>query len=185
MFSLVEIKPPEFDVELCIAYATVDNFVGRILYKSSSCYLHADAARCLEKAVEYAEQLDLKIKIFDAYRPIEIQQELWDYNPDANFVSNPQTGAVPHCRGVAIDLTLVDKNGAELDMGTAFDAFMPLSYHGNTEISKAAQKNRYLLMGIMTTAGWDFYRNEWWHYQLFEPRKYPVIKGAESQTGLY
>ena len=53
-------------------------------------------------------------------------------------------------------------------MGTAFDAFTPLSHHGRTDVSAEAQRNRLLLMGLMTAAGWDFYRNEWWHYQLFD-----------------
>jgi len=185
MFNLVEIKLPEFDVDLYIAYATGDNFTGKPLYKSSNCFLHEDAAKCLQNSIKYASQLGLRLKVFDAYRPIEIQQELWDDNPDPNFISNPQTGAVTHCRGVAIDLNLIDKNGKELDMGTGFDAFTPLSFHGNIEISPDAQKNRHLLMGIMTSSGWDFYRNEWWHYQLFEPRKYPVIQDSEAKTGLF
>ncbi|MFN8930325.1 MAG: M15 family metallopeptidase, partial [Alphaproteobacteria bacterium] len=54
------------------------------------------------------------------------------------------------------------------------------SHHGNQEISAEAQKNRLLLMGIMTTAGWDFYRNEWWHYQLFNSRDYALYSDAEA-----
>ena len=64
-------------------------------------------------------------------------------------------------------------------MGTAFDAFTPLSHHGRTDVSRDAQHNRMLLMGLMTTAGWDFYRNEWWHYQLFEPRRYPLVSDGD------
>lgn len=185
MFNLVEIKSPEFDVDLYIAYATQDNFTGKLLYKQNNCYLHEHAAILLQNAIKYAAALDLRLKIFDAYRPHEIQQKLWNDYPNPTFLSNPETGAVPHCRGVAVDLTLLDKNNTELDMGTGFDEFTPRSFHGNTEISAKAQRNRHLLMGIMTTAGWDFYRNEWWHYQLFEPRKYPIIRDAEAKTGLY
>lgn len=185
MFNLVEIRQPEFDVDLYLAYAMQDNFTGRPLYKSNICYLHEQAAILLQNAIKYAAILGLRLKIFDAYRPHEVQQELWNDYPDPTFLSNPETGAVPHCRGVAVDLTLIDKNSQELDMGSLFDEFNPRSFHGNMEISPEAQKNRYLLMGIMTTAGWDFYRNEWWHYQLFEPRKYPVIKDADARTGLH
>ena len=64
-------------------------------------------------------------------------------------------------------------------MGTAFDAFTPLSHHGRTDVSAEAQRNRLLLMGLMTAAGWDFYRNEWWHYQLFDARRYPLISDAD------
>ena len=34
-------------------------------------------------------------------------------------------------------------------------------------------------MGLMTAAGWDFYRNEWWHYQLFDARRYPLVSDAD------
>lgn len=70
-------------------------------------------------------------------------------------------------------------SGTPLDMGTAFDAFTKLSHHGNMEIGAAAQRNRMLLLGLMTAAGWDFYRNEWWHYQLFDARRFPLISDGE------
>jgi D-alanyl-D-alanine dipeptidase len=83
--------------------------------------------------------------------------------------------------GAAVDLTLIDAAGAELEMGTPFDAFTPLSHHGALEISPTAQRNRAILLGLMTAAGWDFYRNEWWHYQLFDARnRYPVLSDAAS-----
>jgi D-alanyl-D-alanine dipeptidase len=76
----------------------------------------------------------------------------------------------------AIDLTLVDASSAELDMGTAFDDFSAQAFHGDLSISSVAQRNRAVLLGLMTSAGWDFFRNEWWHYQLFSPREtYPVL----------
>ncbi len=184
MYNLTKIQQPEFDAEFYIAYATNDNFTGKALYKQPICLLHEDAAAKLKQAILYAKELGLRFKIFDAYRPLEIQQKLWDDYPNPHFISNPETGSVPHCRGVAIDLTIIDNLGQELDMGTKFDEFTPLSHHGNIEISKEAQRNRHLLMGIMTTAGWDFYRNEWWHYQLFKPREYKIIKDVEAKTGL-
>ena len=92
--------------------------------------------------------------------------------PDPNFIAPPDKGS-PHSRGVAIDLTLVNSNNIELDMGTGFDEFSKLSYHGCLDITKEAYKNRLMLLGIMTDAGWDFFRNEWWHYQLFNSKKLP------------
>jgi len=76
-------------------------------------------------------------------------------------------------------LTLIDRGGAALDMGTSFDAFTPLSHHGNLEITPAAQRNRLSLLGLMSAAGWDFYGREWWHYQLFDARnRYPVLSDS-------
>ncbi|PPR10752.1 MAG: D-alanyl-D-alanine dipeptidase [Alphaproteobacteria bacterium MarineAlpha11_Bin1] len=172
--KLVEVTPPEFDVDFHIAYATSNNFTGKPVYSRPGCYLHPDAAKCLSKAVELAARLGLRLRIFDAFRPSEAQLALWSHTPDPDFLANPDHGS-PHSRGVAIDLTLLDERKNALEMGTTFDAFTPLSHHGNTDISPNAQRNRYLLMGIMTTAGWDFYRNEWWHYQLFNSRRYQIL----------
>lgn len=177
--QLVPISPPDYNVLLEIAYATPENFTGKPVYARPLCYLHKEAAELLATACDLAERQDLKIKIFDAYRPTEAQEKLWEHTPDPEFLCPPEKGS-PHSRGVAVDLTLVDAQGRELEMGTGFDAFTPLSHHGNTEIGLEAQKNRFLLMGIMTTAGWDFYRNEWWHYQLFNSRQYPLVSDAEA-----
>lgn len=171
--SLVEIAPEEFDVALDIAYATARNFTGRPVYARPACYLHSDAAEALRRTVRLARGIGLGICIFDAFRPTEAQQALWEHTPDSEFLADPRQGS-PHSRGVAVDLTLLDGDGAPLDMGTAFDAFTPLSHHGSTGVCAEAQRNRLVLLGLMTASGWDFYRNEWWHYQLFDTRSYPL-----------
>lgn len=179
---LVEITEAADGVLLSLAYATKDNFTGEPVYQPDArCFLHPEAARCLRNAITLARLQGLTIKIFDAFRPTEVQWALWAHSPDPDFLADPRRGS-PHSRGVAVDLTLCDAEGNELDMGTDFDAFTPLSHHGNTGVSLEAQLNRYILMGIMTTAGWDFYRNEWWHYQLFNSREYKLFSDAEAGT---
>lgn len=176
--ALIEITPENRPILLDLAYATARNITGRPVYRRALCYLHADAAARLDQAVALARALDLRLKIFDAFRPSEAQWALWNARPDPDFLADPRRGS-PHSRGAAIDVTLVDSAGAELDMGTGFDAFTPLSHHASTAISTAAQRNRFLLLGLMTAAGWDFYRNEWWHYQLFDARRYPLLSDAD------
>jgi len=180
-YMLVEITPPNFDVDIEIAYARADNFTGAPVYARAACYLHADAAAALRRAIGLAAELDLRFLVFDAFRPAEAQWALWRHSPDPEFLSPPWRGS-PHSRGVAVDVTLIDAAGAALDMGTGFDDFTPLSHHGARAISAEAQRNRHLLMGIMTTAGWDFYRNEWWHYQLFDARRYAALSDADANT---
>ena len=177
--SLVAITPSSHDIVLDIAYATPRNFTGKPIYARPLCYLHPDAAAKLEQAIGLAHALDLKLKIFDAFRPSEAQWVLWNHTPDPNFLADPRRGS-PHSRGVAIDLTLIGGDGQALDMGTEFDAFTPLSHHGSTAVSVTAQGNRFLLLGLMTAAGWDFYRNEWWHYQLFDAKRYPILGDADA-----
>ncbi|MEE2720399.1 MAG: D-alanyl-D-alanine dipeptidase [Pseudomonadota bacterium] len=172
--TLVEITPPRFDTDTDITYATANNFTGAPVYGRPACFLHTQAADKLETAIALAAELDLRFLIFDAFRPSEAQWVLWNHTPDPEFLADPRRGS-PHSRGVAVDLTLIDTDGNPLEMGTQFDDFTPLSHHGNTEIGAHEQRNRHLLMGIMITAGWDFYRNEWWHYQLFDSRQYDLL----------
>lgn len=175
--TLIPITPASHGISLDIAYATENNFTGQPIYGRADLYLHPEAEACLIRSVELANCLGLGIKIFDGFRPSEAQWIMWRHTPDPEFLADPRRGS-PHSRGVAVDLTLLDRDGRELDMGTGFDAFTPRSHHGNTDISVEAQRNRHILMGIMTTAGWDFYRNEWWHYQLFNSRSYPLLSDS-------
>jgi zinc D-Ala-D-Ala dipeptidase len=181
--SLLPIVAADHGVDIELAYATANNFTGRPIYRQARCYLHADAAAALDRAVVLARAQGYRLRIFDAYRPTEAQWVMWNHTPDPEFLADPRRGS-PHSRGVALDLTLLDRESRELDMGTGFDAFTPLSHHGSLEISQPAQANRSTLLGIMTAAGWDFYRNEWWHYQLFNSRRYPLYSDSALPEGL-
>jgi D-alanyl-D-alanine dipeptidase len=174
---LVEILEANHGVALDLRYGTQDNFTGNPVYRNARCYLHRDAEALLKRAVDLAGRQGLKLKIFDAFRPSEAQWTLWNHTPDPEFLADPRRGS-PHSRGAAVDLTLVDGAGRELEMGTGFDAFTPLSHHGSVAIAEVAQLNRYLLLGLMTAAGFDFYRNEWWHYQMFDSRRYPMLSDS-------
>lgn len=180
MTPLIPIAAHTHDVVIDLLYATAGNFTGQPVYRAEAgCFLNAEAEALLRRAVDLARPLGLRFKIFDAYRPAEAQWVLWNHTPDPGFLADPRRGS-PHSMGAAVDLTLIDgSSGQELDMGTAFDEFTPRSHHGNLDIPAEAQRNRHLLMGLMTTAGWDFYRNEWWHYQLFNARaNHPVLSDS-------
>jgi len=183
MPPLIAIAPPDFDVIVDLRYATTDNFTGRPVYRRAQAYLAPDAAVALRTAIALAARQGCRFRIFDAFRPTEAQWILWNHTPDPNFLADPRKGS-PHSRGVAVDLTLVNTAGEDLDMGTPFDAFTPRSHHGAPGLHRQAERNRLLLLGIMTTAGWDFYRNEWWHYQLFDSRRYPLHSDASLAPGL-
>jgi D-alanyl-D-alanine dipeptidase len=181
--DIIEITTTTHDVEIDLAYATHRNFTSQPVYANARCYLHREAADLLETAIRLAHELGLRLKLFDALRPSEAQWVLWNHTPDPDFLADPRRGS-PHSRGVAIDLTLLDQTGRELEMGTAFDAFTPLSHHGSTAITPTAQQNRFTLLGLMTAAGWDCYLNEWWHYQLFKSRDYPLISDEDLPSAM-
>jgi len=182
--ALLPVTVSSHDVEIDLKYATSDNFTGRPVYSRAACWLHPDALACLETAIRLAAAQGLRFRIFDAFRPQEAQRKLWAHTPDPDFLADPARGSA-HSRGVAVDLTLIGPDGKDLDMGTEFDAFTPLSHHGSTGVSAEAQANRFLLLGLMSAAGWDFYRNEWWHYQLFSARaRYPLISDSSLRESM-
>ncbi len=112
-----------------------------------------------------------RLQIFDAYRPIPVQQFMVDYTFDQLAIAeglNPHTvdsetrsrlhtqviefWAVPspnpatpppHSTGAAIDLTLVDDNGVTLNMGSALDEISPRSYPNHFEKSTHAPEQQY------------------------------------------
>nr|MDT0251752.1 D-alanyl-D-alanine dipeptidase [Endozoicomonas sp.] len=181
---LVLITEEQYAVEIDMAYATNNNCTGKSIYKSSDCYLHPVAAQGLKRASELLKSLNMKLKVWDTFRPLAAQAELFKFMPDPNYVSHPKTGRRPHCRGVAMDLTITDRYGHELDMGTEFDDFRPLAHHGNDQISQEAQRNRLLLAGVMNIAGFETIDTEWWHYQLPNLTSYPIIQHDEMPEGI-
>ncbi|USE34432.1 D-alanyl-D-alanine dipeptidase [Endozoicomonas sp. SCSIO W0465] len=182
--NLVLLSEKRHTVTLDIVYASSNNFTGKPVYKSNLCYLHTDALTCLLKAVELLKPLNLRLKIRDAFRPLLAQKTLFKHMPDSDYVGNPESDLCPHCRGVAIDLTITDHFGRELEMGSMFDDFRPLAHHGNDLVSEEAQRNRLLLAGVMNIAGFKPLRTKWWHYQLPNPDSYPLIPEEETPEGI-
>ncbi len=181
--ALVEITRSEFDVEIELAYATDQNFTGVPIYRRNTCFLHPDTAKLLSHVIKLASSIGLRLKILDGFRPTEAQWALWTHTPNSRFVADPRRGS-PHSRGAAVDLTLLDSSGMELDMGTEFDEFSNLAHHGSQEISPIAQRNRALLLGLMTMSGFDYYQLEWWHYQLHDARRLPLYSDIAAGSQL-
>ncbi len=171
---LVEINNLTHNIICDLRYAKENNFTQKVIYKKEICLIHKDALVLLERAIELALRQNLRLKIFDAFRPKAAQEKLWQLCPNDKYVMPPSKGSV-HTRGIAVDLTLVDANGNDLDMGSSFDDFTEKSHHGYNH-PPLINMNRYLLLGIMTTAGFDFFYNEWWHYQMFYPKNYELIE---------
>lgn len=171
-------------IDLDLRYATADNLLGRPVYSRAVALLHPDAHRRLLAAAGRAGILGLRLKVFDAFRPLEAQWTLWEAAEDKTFVADPREGGT-HPRGIAVDLTLAKAaTGLELDMGTGFDAFEARSSHGALEgLSAAAIRHRALLLGLMTAAGWDHYAPEWWHYHLPGRATYPALTAVDVPGG--
>ncbi len=150
-----------------LRYATANNLTGRAIYLRPVAMLRPEAHAMLRVAGVRALMLGLRLRVFDAFRPMEAQWALWRALPDPQFVADPAQDLGLHPRGAAVDVTLVDvASGRDLDMGTGFDAMAPQSAHAALDIAAEAVRNRALLLGIMAAAGWEHIEAEWWHYQV-------------------
>jgi zinc D-Ala-D-Ala dipeptidase len=169
-FSDLAVLAPS--IILDIRYATTDNFTKAKIYDCPACLLRPEAARALVKAHENLQKKGFGLKMFDCYRPRPYQQRLWDKVPNPNYVTPPAKGSM-HSRGAAVDLTLVDADGKELDMGTPFDFFGPEAHTDYTKHSKKVLENRKLLREALSAQGFKGIRTEWWHFS-FQQKKYAL-----------
>lgn len=147
-----------------LRYATTNNFVGEAMYECGRCFMRPNAAKALVAVHKELQTKGLGLKMFDCYRPRPIQQKLWDKVPDPKYVARPWKGS-EHNKGVAVDLTIVDADGNQLDMGTKYDYF---GKEGHTYYSDFENpdvvKNRQLLRRTLRKYGYQHIRTEWWHY---------------------
>lgn len=177
---LIPITAASHDVDLDLVYATDRNLTGKPIYRTAHCLLLDPAEAALRRAIGIARNAGSRLRIFDAYRPPEAQQVLWDFLPDPAYIADVKVGS-NHSRGTAIDLTLLDTSGAPLDMGTGFDDMTPASAHFHPGLPHTVQRNRLLLLGVMHAAGFTHIPGEWWHYQLPGSHALPLI--ANDDTG--
>ncbi|NMP27412.1 D-alanyl-D-alanine dipeptidase [Rahnella sp. SAP-1] len=163
---------PEAVIDL--KYATQDNLTGQVVYCESRCLLHPDAAKGLVRCFQVARLAGYNLKIFDAYRPQQAQHIFWAHLPDPQYVADTRQGS-HHSRGVAIDLTLLDEQGQELDMGAGFDEMTERSHPFYPHLPVQMQRNRLLLNAVMAAGGFQGIASEWWHFELPDALTYPLL----------
>ena len=170
--GFVEVKTLDSSIQLDIRYATANNFTKAKIYDCPRCFLRPDAAKAIAKAQRLLQREGLRLKLFDCYRPRPYQQRLWDKVPNPNYVTPPAKGSM-HSRGAAVDLTLVDAQGKELDMGTPYDFFGPQAHSDYTQLSAKVLANRRLLRRTLESVGFQGIRTEWWHFS-FKGKTFPL-----------
>ncbi len=161
--DLVDIKEVNPRIVVDLRYSTEDNFTKKKLYDSNTCFLRKSAAAKLDAVQKELEKVNLGLKVWDCYRPLGVQRIFWAIFPDERFVANPEKGS-RHNRASAVDLTLVDSQGKELQMPTGFDDFSPRAGHDYQDLPDRIIKNRELLKDLMEKAGFLSLPEEWWHY---------------------
>lgn len=158
--------------QIQLAYAGEQNFTGQKIYDFAEAYLRRGTAQKLAAAEEELETYGLSLKVWDAYRPLSAQAKLWEACPNPAYVSPPGSGNRTHCRGSAVDVTLIDASGVELEMPSGFDDFTALGDRDYADCSAEAAANATLLQEVMESHGFQGYDGEWWHFT--DTDTYPI-----------
>ena len=181
----VNVAEQASSILVSLMYARSDNFTGKLLYNDlREAYLHKDAIAPLLKAQRLLHEVhpDYNLIIFDAARPMHVQQQMWDVVKGTRqqiYVSNPARGGGMHNYGLAVDISIADAQGDTIPMGTKVDHLGREAHTDYTAISPEALQNRRLLISVMREAGFRSLPTEWWHFNLVSRNvareKYKVI----------
>lgn len=171
--NFIEIHKINAHIRLDLRYATENNFLKRAVYPVAKCFVRYKVALQLDSVQKELERMGLGLKIFDGYRPLSVQKQMWLILPDERYVANPQNGS-RHNRGAAVDVTLVDSSGSELPMPTDFDDFSERAAHSHQSLPAEIRINRWILKTIMEKYGFASLQSEWWHYDLKGWQKYAL-----------
>jgi D-alanyl-D-alanine dipeptidase len=159
-----------------LRYASANNFVGADMYSPFDCaWLRREGAAQLSAAADHlrAAHPGLALLVLDALRPQRVQERMWkalEGSGLTDYLANPSIGSI-HSFGMAVDVTLCDARGRELDMGTLFDDLTERSHPileeallAKGELTQAHLQNRQLLRDAMAAGGWRGITREWWHF---------------------
>jgi D-alanyl-D-alanine dipeptidase len=172
--DLVDIETINPHIRLDIRYARSDNFTHRVLYPRAKCFLRRAVAEKLSRAQVELERVGRGLQVFDCYRPLSVQKQMWALVPDERYVANPAKGS-RHNRGAAIDLTLTMADGKAAAMPTDFDDFSERAHRDYMQLPAPIIANRALLELVMTRAGFVGLPTEWWHFDAADWESFDLL----------
>ena len=179
---LVDLRTEIPDLRIDLRYGTQRNVTGKPLYPAGMpCLAHQKTTQKLVKAQDFLRGRGYGLKIWDAWRPPEVQLLLHRHGADTGMFLDPKSGWSRHCAGIAVDATLVDANGIEQRMPTYFDEDLHHAAREYTGNDPEIRRNIQLLRQAMEQSGFATLESEWWHFDdedyLRKPQ--PVVFGHE------
>ncbi len=172
---LVNLEDLSTEFNYQIRYATPNNFIGETLYDCPKCLLRPEVAQALLQANQYFCEKGYRIKIYDCYRPLDVQKKMWKKVPRATYVGNPYGNGSVHNRGAAVDITLETLEGCYVEMGSDYDYFGKEAHTDNTNFTEEILAHRKLLFEGMRKFGFSTIRTEWWHFSFRKNWSYKIL----------
>ncbi len=172
--DLVDITELDSTIVVELKYATDDNFLEDTLYSANICLLRKAVAERLVKVHQSLRKRGFGLKIWDGYRPLSVQKKMWEKLPDPRYVAKPSRGS-NHNRGAAVDVTLIDLDGNEVEMPTCFDDFSRKAGSDFPDVSELAKKHRTILQQAMRAQGFLTITSEWWHFNDKDCKKFSIL----------
>ncbi len=162
-----------------IRYMTTNNFMSTVLYPSIYIpTVRKDMALRLATVATNLFPKGYRLKFWDAYRPASAQQKMWDYRPDANYIANPSGWGSNHEHGGAVDVTLTDLAGNEIQMPTDFDDATTKASRSYSQCTLEQKANALILQNAMQAQGFVGLSTEWWHFDDTDVANDPLEDNA-------
>jgi zinc D-Ala-D-Ala dipeptidase len=193
--GLVDLQKIDSTILVSLRYSDTANFLHTDVYgKIRHCFLQAEVAAALALAQQELKKRfpNYTLLVFDGARPMHIQRIMWDTlkmpaGQKQKYLSNPAKGGSLHNYGAAVDLSIADSNGVELDMGTPYDFFGEQAHPekeaallASGELSSEQIANRQLLREVMKAGKFWGIQTEWWHFNYCTRNeameKYPLVR---------
>ncbi len=181
-FDLVDVRAEIPGIAVDLRYATTRNVTKRRLYpRDMPCLLRRSTAAKLKHAHEILRAQGYGIRVWDAYRPPEIQMALFNKGHRTGMFLSPESGWSRHCAGIAVDATMVNRWGREVRMPTYFDEHPELAKSDYIGSDPEVKANLTRFQSAMKQAGFTPLEAEWWHFDDadFTTGRHPVIFGWE------
>ncbi|HHY61169.1 MAG TPA: hypothetical protein GX504_11160 [Clostridia bacterium] len=162
-----------------LRYASSHNIVGKPLYEPEyEALLRLETAQKLKRASDLFNEQGLRLKLWDGYRPASVQLQLWENAEDKTYFAHPAKGS-KHTRGCAVDVTLTDWEGNELDMPSDFDDMTEKATRSYRQATPAQKQNAQLLERVMQEAGFRSIQLEWWHFEDTDWELFDLIEDGD------
>lgn len=173
--DLVDVTVVDETLKLDVVYATDQNFMGTAVYDVAAAVLQRPVAEDLARCNAELKQRGYGVVVYDGYRPYYVTVAMYLATPEPlrdEFLAVPERGSI-HNRGAAVDIGLYHLDSGKIaEMPSGFDEFTDRAEWDYAGGPKELRDRRDLLIAVMRDHGFRVYKEEWWHFNHPDARRY-------------